>query len=111
MTENGCSFAGTTPPGLDQFVYDPTGACHCQIMDRVVPGSLDMTKVKFDAQCEDDYRHNFSLLLEAFSKNSIPTVCTVSLVHQPNVSFTSLLCWFKDRDDNDDGMDYANIFT
>lgn len=96
MTENGCSFAETTFLGLYQFVYDPTGACHCQIMDWVLPGSVDMTKVKFDAQCEDDYRHNFSLLLEAFSKYSITTVCTVSLVYQPNMFFTSVLCWFKD---------------
>lgn len=38
-----------------------------------------MSKVKFDAQTEDDYRHNFSLLLDAFSKNNIPVVCTVFL--------------------------------
>lgn len=54
--------------------HNPTGACHCQILDWVIPGSVDMTKVKFDAQSEDDCRHNFSLVLEAFSKNSITTV-------------------------------------
>ncbi len=52
----------------------PTGACHCQIMDCVIPGSVDMTKVKFDPQGEDDCKHNFSLLQEALSKNDITRV-------------------------------------
>lgn len=55
-------------------MFDLTGACHCQIMDLVIPGSVDMTKVKFDAQAEDDCKHNFSLLQEAFSKNDITMV-------------------------------------
>lgn len=45
-------------------------------MDCAVPGSIDMTKVKFDAQGEEDCEHNFSLLQEAFSKHSITQVCT-----------------------------------
>lgn len=45
-------------------------------MDWVIPGSVDMTEVKFDAQSEDDCRHNFSLLQEAFSKSGITRVCT-----------------------------------
>lgn len=44
-------------------------------MDRVVPGSVDMSKVKFDAGCEDDYRHNFSLLRDAFRIYGITQVC------------------------------------
>lgn len=65
-------------------MYDPTGACHCQLMDWVLPGSVDMTKVKFDAQDEDDYKHNYSLLHEAFSKSGITRVCCcffTSLLH------------------------------
>lgn len=46
-------------------------------MDWVIPGSVDMSKVKFDAQCEDDYRHNFSLLRHAFRKNSLTKVCAL----------------------------------
>ncbi len=61
---------------LHVCVCDLTGACHCQIMDWVIPGSVDMTKVKFDAQDEDDCRHNFSILHEAFSKSGITKVCT-----------------------------------
>lgn len=65
------------------------GACHCQLLDRVIPGSVDMSKVKFDAQCEDDYRHNFSLLHDAFRNNSITTVsapCLISDVTSHSVS-------------------------
>lgn len=60
------------------YVFDPTGACHCQIMDCIVPGSVAMTKVKFDAQGEEDCKHNFSLLHEAFTKNGITRVCPFS---------------------------------
>lgn len=69
------------------------GACQCQIMDRVVPGSVDMSTVKFDAQSEDDYRHNFSLLRHAFRKNSITKVsdlCLISGISSGCVSSTHL---------------------
>lgn len=59
------------------FVYTlhhPLGACYCQILDCIIPGSVDMSKVKFDAKTEDDYRHNFSLLLDAFKQNNIRVV-------------------------------------
>lgn len=52
----------------------PTGACQCQIMDCIIPGSIAMTKVKFDAHSEDDCKHNFRLLHEAFSKNGLTKV-------------------------------------
>lgn len=51
-------------------------------MDWVIPGSVDMSKVKFDAQDEDDCKYNFSLLHEAFSKNGITKVCSFSLVEK-----------------------------
>lgn len=46
------------------------------MMDCVIPGSVDMTKVKFDAQGEDECKHNFRLLHEAFSKSGITKVRT-----------------------------------
>lgn len=58
------------------------GACQCQIMDWVVPGSVDMSKVKFDAQCEGDYRHNFGLLRHAFRKNNITKVSALCLISE-----------------------------
>uniref|UniRef100_A0AAQ5XLD7 DNA (cytosine-5-)-methyltransferase n=1 Tax=Amphiprion ocellaris TaxID=80972 RepID=A0AAQ5XLD7_AMPOC len=73
-----------------------SGACHCQIMDCVVPGSVDMTKVKFDAQSEDEYRHNFSLLHDAFSSNGITKTLPVEeLIKGDFKSSFEVLKWFK----------------
>ncbi|XP_077435437.1 DNA (cytosine-5)-methyltransferase 3C-like isoform X2 [Vanacampus margaritifer] len=73
-----------------------SGACHCQIMDCVIPGSIDMSMVKFDPQSERDCEHNFSLLQEAFTKNhitrSIPSDELIKGDFQINLDF---LLWFK----------------
>ncbi|XP_045897526.1 microtubule-associated protein RP/EB family member 3-like, partial [Micropterus dolomieu] len=71
-------------------------ACHCQIMDWVIPGSVDMTKVKFDAQGEDDCKHNFRLLHEAFSKSGVTrTISVEELIKGDFKSNFELLKWFK----------------
>uniref|UniRef100_A0A8C2X8M8 DNA (cytosine-5-)-methyltransferase n=1 Tax=Cyclopterus lumpus TaxID=8103 RepID=A0A8C2X8M8_CYCLU len=73
-----------------------SGACHCQIMDWVIPGSIDMTKVKLDAQGEDDCKHNFSLLHEAFSKSGITKAIPVEELIQGNSKMNfEVLKWFK----------------
>ncbi|XP_038578809.1 DNA (cytosine-5-)-methyltransferase 3 beta, duplicate a isoform X3 [Micropterus salmoides] len=73
-----------------------SGACHCQIMDWVIPGSVDMTKVKFDAQGEDDCKHNFRLLHEAFSKSGVTrTISVEELIKGDFKSNFELLKWFK----------------
>ncbi|XP_062282462.1 DNA (cytosine-5-)-methyltransferase 3 beta, duplicate a [Scomber scombrus] len=73
-----------------------SGACQCQIMDCVIPGSVDLSKVKFDAQGEDDCKHNFSLLHEAFSKNGITkTIPVEELINGDFKSNFEILKWFK----------------
>uniref|UniRef100_A0A3Q3JY49 DNA (cytosine-5-)-methyltransferase n=1 Tax=Monopterus albus TaxID=43700 RepID=A0A3Q3JY49_MONAL len=73
-----------------------SGACHCQIMDWIFPGSIDMTQVKFDAQGEDDFKHNFSLLREAFSKSGITrTIPVEELIKGDFKSNLQILKWFK----------------
>ncbi|XP_059189222.1 DNA (cytosine-5-)-methyltransferase 3 beta, duplicate a [Centropristis striata] len=73
-----------------------SGAIHCQIMDWVIPGSVDMTQVKFDARGENDCKHNFSLLLEAFSKNSITKVIPVEELIKGDFQLSfEILKWFK----------------
>uniref|UniRef100_A0A8C5E0E8 DNA (cytosine-5-)-methyltransferase n=1 Tax=Gouania willdenowi TaxID=441366 RepID=A0A8C5E0E8_GOUWI len=71
-----------------------SGACYCQIMDCVVPGSVDMNKVKFDAQSEDDCKHNFNLVHEAFNKNSITKVLE-QLIKGAFKSTFDTWKWFK----------------
>lgn len=68
----------------------PAGACHCQMMDLVVPGSVDMTQVKFGVQSDDDCMHNFGLLCKAFDKSSITKVC-----YRDKLQFLET-CWLVD---------------
>uniref|UniRef100_H2MIN9 DNA (cytosine-5-)-methyltransferase n=1 Tax=Oryzias latipes TaxID=8090 RepID=H2MIN9_ORYLA len=73
-----------------------SGACYCQIMDCTIPGSIDLAKVKFDAQCEDDYKHNFTLLQEAFKKQGITEGIPVEELIQGDIKTNSeFLKWFK----------------
>ncbi|XP_072222812.1 LOW QUALITY PROTEIN: uncharacterized protein [Leuresthes tenuis] len=73
-----------------------SGACHCQLMDCIFPGSVDMTEVKLAAQSEDDCRHNFSLLQEAFNKKDVRRAIPVEeLVNGDFKSNFEFLKWFK----------------
>ncbi|XP_031146229.2 DNA (cytosine-5-)-methyltransferase 3 beta, duplicate a isoform X1 [Sander lucioperca] len=73
-----------------------SGACHCQIMDLVIPGSVDMTKVKFDAQGEDDCKHNFHLLHEAFRESGIRKTFPVDeIIKGDSQSNFETLRWLK----------------
>uniref|UniRef100_A0A3Q0RZ54 DNA (cytosine-5-)-methyltransferase n=1 Tax=Amphilophus citrinellus TaxID=61819 RepID=A0A3Q0RZ54_AMPCI len=73
-----------------------SGACHCQVMDCIFPGSVDMTKVKFDAQSEDDYKHNFRLLHEAFTTNGVTRIIPVEkLITGDFKSNFEFLKWFN----------------
>ncbi|XP_047450748.1 DNA (cytosine-5-)-methyltransferase 3 beta, duplicate a isoform X2 [Mugil cephalus] len=73
-----------------------SGAHHCQIMNHIIPGSIDMSKVKFDARTDDDCEHNFGLLLEVFHKygvtRDIPVKTLISGDFKSNFEF---LKWFK----------------
>ncbi|XP_029282588.1 LOW QUALITY PROTEIN: uncharacterized protein LOC115004966 [Cottoperca gobio] len=73
-----------------------SGACYCQITHWVIPGSLEISKVKFDVQSEDDCKHNFSLLHEAFSKSGITKMIPVEeLINgDPQINF-EIMKWFK----------------
>uniref|UniRef100_A0A8C1F701 DNA (cytosine-5-)-methyltransferase n=1 Tax=Cyprinus carpio carpio TaxID=630221 RepID=A0A8C1F701_CYPCA len=48
-----------------------SGACFCQLMDLLFPGSIDMSIVKFDSQKRSDFKQNYSLLQTAFRKSGI----------------------------------------
>ncbi|KAM9342417.1 uncharacterized protein KZ484_015140 [Pholidichthys leucotaenia] len=73
-----------------------SGACHCQMMEHILPGSVDLARVRFDAQNEDDCKHNFSLLNEAFNKNGIARRLQVDkLIKGDFKSNFEILKWFK----------------
>nr|XP_057907355.1 DNA (cytosine-5-)-methyltransferase 3 beta, duplicate a isoform X2 [Doryrhamphus excisus] len=73
-----------------------SGACHCQMMSCIIPGSIDMTRVKFDAQAEDDCKHNFNLLQDAFTNNHITKIIPVAeLISGDCETSFEFLKWFK----------------
>ncbi len=43
-------------------------------MDLLFPGSIDMSKVKFESQKRSDFKQNYSLLQMAFQKSGIKQV-------------------------------------
>ncbi|RXN23285.1 DNA (cytosine-5-)-methyltransferase 3 duplicate a isoform X1 [Labeo rohita] len=73
-----------------------SGACFCQLMDLLFPGSIDMSKVKFESQKRSDFVQNYSLLQTAFRKSGvkerIPVKQLLTGKFRPNFTF---LKWFK----------------
>ncbi|XP_061760023.1 DNA (cytosine-5-)-methyltransferase 3 beta, duplicate a isoform X2 [Nerophis ophidion] len=73
-----------------------SGACHCQMMSGIIPGSIDMTKVRFDAQAKEDCEHNFNLLQYAFTNNNISkTIPVAELINGDCKTNFEFLKWFK----------------
>ncbi|KAJ3586413.1 hypothetical protein NHX12_012811 [Muraenolepis orangiensis] len=73
-----------------------SGAAHCQFMDWLFPGSVDMSRVNFQAQHEEEYKDNFNLLEEAFAKGGlIKTFPVGELVTGAFKSNFALLKWFR----------------
>lgn len=72
-----------------------TGAAYCQLMDSIV-GGIPMTKVKFNANTEYDYIHNFKILQASFNKHKInKTVDVERLIKCRLQDNLVLLQWFK----------------
>uniref|UniRef100_A0A8C2KQK4 DNA (cytosine-5-)-methyltransferase n=1 Tax=Cyprinus carpio TaxID=7962 RepID=A0A8C2KQK4_CYPCA len=67
-----------------------SGACFCQLMDLLFPGSIDMSKVKFESQKRSDFKQNYNLLQTAFRKSGIKQLLTGKF--RPNFTF---LKWFR----------------
>uniref|UniRef100_A0A8C2KWX5 DNA (cytosine-5-)-methyltransferase n=1 Tax=Cyprinus carpio TaxID=7962 RepID=A0A8C2KWX5_CYPCA len=73
-----------------------SGACFCQLMDLLFPGSIDMSKVKFESQKRSDFKQNYNLLQTAFRKSGIKQQVPVKQLltgkFRPNFTF---LKWFR----------------
>lgn len=72
-----------------------TGAAYCQIMDSIY-GGVPMSKIKFNASNEYDYRHNLKILQAVFTKHRIPkTVEVERLIKCRLQDNLELLQWMK----------------
>ncbi|XP_053705251.1 uncharacterized protein LOC128749555 [Synchiropus splendidus] len=73
-----------------------SGAVQCQILDSVIPGSVDLTQVRFAAQSEEDCTHNFSILQDSLSNFNIPKTFPVpKLIKGELRSNLETLRWFQ----------------
>ncbi|XP_051510104.1 DNA (cytosine-5-)-methyltransferase 3 beta, duplicate a isoform X2 [Myxocyprinus asiaticus] len=73
-----------------------SGACYCQLMDWLFPGTIDMSKVKFQSQEESDFLQNYSLLQTAFRKTGVTKSVPVDELHKGKFRSTfTFLKWFK----------------
>jgi len=78
---------------IEQF---GSGAVYCQIFDAIHPGKITMSKVKWNAQLEWEFIHNFKLLQQAFLKcglkKYIETEKLSKAKYQDNLEFAQ---WMK----------------
>ncbi|KAL7742804.1 hypothetical protein ACLKA6_019614 [Drosophila palustris] len=73
-----------------------TGAAYCQFMDMLFPNSVALKRIKFRANQEHEFVHNFKLLQASFQKNQvqkeIPIERLIKGRFQDNFEF---LQWFR----------------
>lgn len=72
-----------------------SGAAFCQLMDTIV-GDVPLSKVKFNAKTEYEFRHNYKILQHVFVKNSITkTIDVEKLIRCKLQDNLELLQWIK----------------
>lgn len=62
---------------ISYVLRDYPGEAHCQMMDQLFPGSVDLSKVRFQVTEDVDFIHNYSLLQAAFRKVGIVRVSII----------------------------------
>ncbi|XP_030639440.1 DNA (cytosine-5-)-methyltransferase 3 beta, duplicate a [Chanos chanos] len=73
-----------------------SGACFCQLMDWLFPGSVNMSKVNYQSQEQADILQNYSLLEESFKKTGITKAIPVEeLMKRKFKASFAFLKWFK----------------
>ncbi|ALC49892.1 CG15306, partial [Drosophila busckii] len=72
-----------------------TGAAYCQFMDMLFPYSISMKRIKFSANQEFEYIHNFKLLQLSFSKMGVKkNVAVERLIKGHYLDNFEFLQWF-----------------
>ena len=73
-----------------------TGAVYCQILDAIFPGTVPLTKVKWQAKHDYEYVENYKVLQQAFAKNEIKRYIDVDkLVKAKYQDNLEILQWLK----------------
>ncbi|XP_040008597.1 uncharacterized protein LOC120803781 isoform X2 [Xiphias gladius] len=98
----------TLQTGFTQVEQVCSGAAYCQLMDWLFPGSLDLSRVRFQSNNMVDSIHNYSLLQAAFKKSVVVRHIPIEALikRNPAVALT-FLQWFKVFfDENNNGREY-----
>ncbi|XP_070766006.1 uncharacterized protein [Enoplosus armatus] len=84
------------------------GAAYCQLMDWLFPGSLDLSRVRFQSNNMVDSIHNYSLLQAAFRKVGVVRYIPMEgLMKRNSIVALTFLHWFKMFfDENNRGREY-----
>lgn len=73
-----------------------SGAIHCQILDSIYPGVVQMNKVNWEAKSDYEYTNNFKIVQQAFAKMNISKPIAIEKLvkakFQDNLEF---LQWMK----------------
>ena len=88
-----------------------TGAVHCQVIDAIYPGTVQMGKVTWGAKHEFEFVNNYKVLQAAFDKNGIQRHIDVQkLIKARRLDNLEFLQWIKKFFDmNYGGQEYDAI--
>ncbi|XP_036960839.1 uncharacterized protein LOC119023197 isoform X2 [Acanthopagrus latus] len=98
----------TLQTGFTKIEQVCTGAAYCQLMDCLFPGSLDLSRVRFQSSNMVDSIHNYSLLQAAFrTVGVVRYIPTEALIKKNSIVALTFLQWFKlFFDKNNTGREY-----
>uniref|UniRef100_A0A8C4EE68 DNA (cytosine-5-)-methyltransferase n=1 Tax=Dicentrarchus labrax TaxID=13489 RepID=A0A8C4EE68_DICLA len=89
-----------------------SGAAYCQLIDWCFPGTLDLSKVRFQSSSStEDAIHNYSLLQAAFKKVGVLRYIPVdTLIKNNSTVAVTFLHWFKlFFEKNNNGREYRAL--
>ena len=71
-----------------------TGAIFCQLLDACYPGSVNLSKVNWKANCESDFISNFKIFQQGLNKNNIDKTININrLAKGKQYDLNELLQW------------------
>eukprot|EP00884_Botryococcus_braunii_P012977 jgi/Botrbrau1/21680/Bobra.43_1s0077.1 len=98
---------------LSKIEQTATGAVACQLLDALHPGSVNLSKVDFNAKNEYDFINNYKVLQAAFTKLNINKSMDVNkLIKARPLDNMEFMQWFKAYFDSQTGghpIDYDAI--
>ncbi|XP_076840262.1 uncharacterized protein LOC143485023 isoform X2 [Brachyhypopomus gauderio] len=87
---------GTLLSNFHRVEQTCSGAAYCQLMDLLIPGCIDLKKVKFRPGNETEILNNYELLESAFRKTSVGRPLRPDELVSCNITEAyKLLLWFK----------------